>query len=170
VLLNNEMDDFASSPGAPNAYGLIGGAANEIAGGKRPLSSMTPTFLESSDRLAILGTPGGSRISSMVLLATLEFASGNTADALVAAPRYHHQYLPDRIEYEPAALTGFEISGLKRLGHRLSVTAESYGDMQVIIWNKRTGKIEAASDPRGEGCGVIVTRWRNSGVSAPTCR
>src|SRR5690606_21611957 len=95
VVLNNEMDDFAAAPGQPNAYGLVGGSANAIAPGKRPLSSMTPTFLEQGDRLAILGTPGGSRIISMVLLASLAFADGADAPAMVALPRYHHQYLPD---------------------------------------------------------------------------
>src|SRR5690606_32483295 len=74
VLLNNEMDDFSARPGTPNAYGLVGAEANAIAPGKRMLSSMTPTFLERDGQVAILGTPGGSRIISMVLLGTLEFA------------------------------------------------------------------------------------------------
>ncbi|MDX1488189.1 MAG: gamma-glutamyltransferase, partial [Acidiferrobacterales bacterium] len=74
VLLNNQMDDFVIKPGVPNAYGLVGNEANAIAPGKRPLSSMTPTFLESPEVVAILGTPGGSRIITMVLLATLEIA------------------------------------------------------------------------------------------------
>ncbi|MEK7207562.1 MAG: gamma-glutamyltransferase, partial [Pseudomonadota bacterium] len=93
VLLNNEMDDFSVSAGVPNVYGLVGAEANAVAPGKRPLSSMTPTFLESDDAVVVLGTPGGSRIISMVLLATLEMAHGRGGPKeWVALPRFHHQY------------------------------------------------------------------------------
>jgi len=94
VLLNNEMDDFSAKPLTANAYGLVGDNANAIAPGKRPLSSMTPTFLETKDRIAVLGTPGGSRIISMVLLGVLDFADDNLPQSWVSLPRYHHQYLP----------------------------------------------------------------------------
>src|SRR5690606_34072830 len=80
VLLNNEMDDFSAKPGSPNAYGLVGSKANAIAPGKRPLSSMTPTFVEMKDGVAILGTPGGSRIISMVLLGVLEAVDGKPVE------------------------------------------------------------------------------------------
>ena len=155
VLLNDEMDDFASQRDVPNRYGLVGGDANSIAPGKRMLSSMTPTFLEDADRVAILGTPGGSRIISMVLLATLEFAAGGGPDAWVGAPRFHHQYLPDRVQYEPGGLTNDEIDGLKQLGHRFKPVRYRYGNMQGIVWNKSSAEVLAASDPRGEGLALV---------------
>ncbi len=152
VLLNNEMDDFAAKPGAPNLYGLVGSAPNAIAPGKRPLSSMTPTFLEDSERVAVLGTPGGSRIISMVLLATLDFARGRgTAADWVKRPRFHHQYLPDVVEYEAGAFTEAELRKLQQWGHRLKRLDNKYGNMQIAVFYKKTGRLEAASDPRGEG-------------------
>lgn len=151
VLLNDEMDDFASKPGVPNLYGLVGSEANAIAPGKRMLSSMTPTFLESPDRVAILGTPGGSRIISMVTLAVLDFAAGFGPATWVGWPRFHHQYLPDEIQYEPGALTAREQRVLESLGHRLRVLEEPYGNMQAVIWDRVLNRVEAASDPRGEG-------------------
>src|SRR5690606_20415015 len=104
-LLNNEMDDFSMKPGVPNAVGLVGEDANAVAPGKRPLSSMTPTLLFSGDRAAAIGTPGGSRIITMVLLGLLELMEGASADDTVAQPRFHHQYLPDRLSAEPGALS-----------------------------------------------------------------
>ena len=86
------MDDFSIKAHAPNAYGLVGDKANAIEAGKRPLSSMTPTFLETDDRIGIIGTPGGSRIISMVLLGVLDFVDGNKPASWVNLPRYHHQY------------------------------------------------------------------------------
>lgn len=150
VLLNDEMDDFSAKPGTPNAYGLVGAEANAIAPGKRPLSSMTPTFLENERGVAILGTPGGSRIISMVLLATLEFARGGNAANLVALPRVHHQFVPDQVFYEADALNPEQRAGLEKLGHRLEQTADRFGDMQVIVWDRHNG-VNAASDPRGRG-------------------
>ena len=92
VLLNDEMNDFSVRPDTPNIYGLMGSHANAIEPGKRMLSSMTPTFLETGDRIAVIGTPGGSRIISMVLIAVLDFAKGNGPDSWVWAPRFHHQF------------------------------------------------------------------------------
>ncbi|MFA7386819.1 MAG: gamma-glutamyltransferase [Thiohalobacteraceae bacterium] len=155
VLLNDEMDDFSASPGAPNAYGLVGAEANAIAPGKRMLSSMTPTFLESAERIAILGTPGGSRIISMVLLGTLEFAEGKPVDAWVARPRFHHQYLPDLVQFEPEAFDALLQEDLIELGHALSEQRQTYGNMQAVSWDKRTGRVEAASDPRGVGASDV---------------
>ncbi len=155
VLLNDEMDDFSSRPGVPNVYGLVGGKANAIAPGKRMLSSMTPTFVETKDGVAILGTPGGSRIITMLLLGILELAQGEQPEAWVTRPRFHHQYLPDRIQYEPGALTEMESAQLERMGHRLQPLSRSYGNMQAIFWNEKTGTVKAASDPRGVGAALV---------------
>jgi len=151
VLLNDEMDDFVSHPDAANVYGLTGGDANSIQPGKRMLSSMTPTFLEDDTRVAILGTPGGSRIISMVLLATLDFADGNDANSWVRVPRIHHQYAPDVIQYEQGGLTDDEIMGLSKKGHDLKDVGRRYGNMQAILWDKRNNTVIAASDPRKAG-------------------
>ncbi len=151
VLLNNEMDDFSAKPDTPNAYGLVGGEANAIAPGKRPLSSMTPTFLETGDRLAILGTPGGSRIITMVLLGALEFAADQPVTDWVSRDRFHHQFLPDSIQFETGTLTETQQQQLKSLGHELKAINRKYGNMQAILWHKATNQIEAASDPRGNG-------------------
>ena len=103
MMLNNEMDDFATKPGVPNGFRLVGADANAVAPGKRPLSSMTPTFIEKSDGVMILGTPGGSYIMGMVLLATLDWIDGMPADEIVKKGRYHHQYMPDTLSFEPGA-------------------------------------------------------------------
>jgi gamma-glutamyltranspeptidase/glutathione hydrolase len=156
VVLNNEMDDFVVKSGVPNNYGLVGSDANAIAPGKRPLSSMTPTFLENDDAVVALGTPGGSRIISMVLLASLEFAHGR-GDPMewVSLPRFHHQYLPDIVAHEPRAFDDAEIRSLERRGYRLDVVRGGYGNMQLVTWYKKSGRVEAASDPRGEGLGLV---------------
>ncbi|MGZ8903243.1 MAG: gamma-glutamyltransferase [Methylobacter sp.] len=151
VLLNDEMDDFVALPGAMNSYGLVGGVANAIAPGKRMLSSMTPAFLEDRSRVAVLGTPGGSRIISMVLLAVLDFAQGNGPDSWVQAPRFHHQFIPDMVEYEKDAMTANEVTGLAAMGHTMKEARYRYGDMQAVQWNKITHTLTAASDRRGEG-------------------
>ena len=155
VLLNDEMDDFASLPGAKNIYGLIGGSANAIAPGKRMLSSMTPTFLEDEHQVAVLGTPGGSRIISMVLLALLDFAKGNGPESWVQVPRFHHQFMPDVIEYEISALSDVELKGLLALGHQLQLVPLAYGDMQAVQLSKATKSLAAASDKRGEGRAIV---------------
>ncbi|MGI2323992.1 MULTISPECIES: gamma-glutamyltransferase [unclassified Methylococcus] len=155
VLLNDEMDDFATVPGRPNAYGLVGGDANAIAPGKRMLSSMSPTFLETKDRTAVLGTPGGSRIISMVLLAVLDFAEGRGPESWVSVGRFHHQYLPDVVEYEPGGLSADDIRGLESRGHALKPTGYRYGDMQAVQWDRARNRLSAASDPRGEGAAEV---------------
>jgi gamma-glutamyltranspeptidase / glutathione hydrolase len=155
VLLNDEMDDFSASPGVPNVYGLVGGEANAVAGGKRMLSSMSPTFVEDDRQVAVLGTPGGSRIITMVLLGILDMAQGKGPDDWVSRPRFHHQYLPDRIQFEPDAFSETLQIQLKRMGHHLQQLNHTYGNMQAVYWNKKTGKVDAASDPRGIGMGKI---------------
>ena len=162
VLLNDEMDDFAFGAGIPNAYGLVGGQANIVAGGKRPLSSMSPTFLETPRRVALLGTPGGSRIISMVLLAVLDFAEGAGPRSWVALPRYHHQYLPDQLQFEQGALSAEAQEALRAMGHTLDEKDRRYGNMQAILWDLRHDRVEAASDLRGEGqARVFYTDFSN---------
>ncbi|MCU7915243.1 MAG: gamma-glutamyltransferase [Candidatus Thiodiazotropha sp. (ex Gloverina cf. vestifex)] len=151
VLLNDEMDDFSASPGVPNVYGLVGAEANSIAGGKRMLSSMSPTFVEDEGQVAVLGTPGGSRIITMVLLGILEMAEGKGPTDWVKRPRFHHQYLPDQIQYETDAFDESMRKQLEKMGHRLKPLDHDYGNMQAVYWNKKTGKVDAASDPRGLG-------------------
>ncbi len=155
VLLNNEMDDFVAKPGVANAYGLVGGAANAIAPGKRMLSSMTPTFVESADKLAILGTPGGSRIISMVFHAIESVIAGASAEEVVSKPRYHHQYLPDEVQFEPEGLTAFEQNWLRNHGHTLKPLGYRYGNFQAVIWDLKNRQLSAASDPRGLGSAVV---------------
>ncbi len=156
VILNNEMDDFAVKPDVANTYGLVGGVANAIAPGKRPLSSMTPTFLENDKAVVVLGTPGGSRIITMVLLATLEFAHGRGGpEEWVSLPRFHHQHLPDIVAHEARAFDADEARTLQGSGHRLEVVRDGYGNMQMVARYKKTGKLEAVSDLRGEGAAVV---------------
>jgi gamma-glutamyltranspeptidase / glutathione hydrolase len=155
VLLNDEMDDFSAKPGVPNAYGLVGAEANAIAPGKRPLSSMSPTFVETADRVAILGTPGGSRIITMVLLGILEFARGEPPESWVTRPRFHHQFLPDQVEYEAEALSQSVIEALQARGHVLKAVGSPYGNMQAVLWDRRDGSVRAAADPRGLGAAEV---------------
>ena len=155
VLLNDTMDDFSVKPGTPNAFGLVGNAANAIAPNKRSLSSMVPSFVETPKGLMIIGTPGGSYIISMVLLGTLDYLDGLPAADIVKNPRYHHQYLPDVVDYEKGAFTLDEISRLQAEGHQLKEGSRRWGNMQVITWDYASGKVDAASDPRGEGEGLV---------------
>ncbi|MEP6883493.1 MAG: gamma-glutamyltransferase [Gammaproteobacteria bacterium] len=155
VLLNNEMDDFSTKPGRPNEFGLVGATANAIAPNKRSLSSMSPTFVETPKGLMIVGSPGGSFIISMVLLGTLNYMDGMNAADIVKYPHYHHQYLPDDVDYEQGAFTDAEITALQAMGHTLKMPGWKWGNMQVITWDFASGKVEAASDPRGEGAGLV---------------
>jgi gamma-glutamyltranspeptidase/glutathione hydrolase len=148
VILNNEMDDFAIKPGVPNGFELLGAEANAIAPGKRMLSSMSPTFLESPRGVAVLGTPGGSRIITMVLLATLAWMDGADAAEMAAVRRYHHQYYPDVVSYEEGAFTTGELAGLEARGHRLARSGRDFGNMQIVTWDRATNQVEAAGDPR----------------------
>ncbi|EEF80542.1 gamma-glutamyltransferase [Methylophaga thiooxydans] len=154
VLLNDEMDDFSAKVGAANVYGLVGNEANAIAPYKRPLSSMSPTFVENDDAIFITGTPGGSRIISMVLLSVLDFIEGRTAQHIAAAPRFHHQYLPDEVQVENQGFEDTQLEALIERGHRIKMLNRQYGDMQLITVNKQTKQVQAASDPRGEGLAI----------------
>ena len=156
VLLNDEMDDFVSKPGVPNVYGLVGSHANAIEPGKRMLSSMTPSIVETQDRIAVIGTPGGSRIITMVLLGILNFYENKNADEIANAGRFHHQYLPDEISYEPGVFDESLIIALQKLGHKTKALDNTYGNMQVIVQDKKTGQVEAASDGRGIGSAKVL--------------
>jgi len=156
LLVNNQMDDFSAKPGEPNAYGLIGFTANEIQPFKRPLSSMSPTFMIGKDKRAAIGTPGGARIITMVLLGILDFMQGHEPDSWVSLPRFHHQYLPDSISAEPEAFTAEEITGLEAMGHEVKVRDRTWGNMHGVMWNLETGKITAGSDHRWPSGRAIV--------------
>ena len=161
VLLNNEMDDFALKPGTPNAFGVMGYGANAPEPGKRMLSSMTPTFMESDARVVVLGTPGGSRIITMVLLGILGYDAGLDAQQVAALPRYHHQWLPDAISTETDAFTPEVVQGLRALGHAVQLaepeedapaggraSSHVWGNLQTVMWNRKTGTLYVGSDPR----------------------
>ncbi len=153
ILLNNEMDDFSAKAGTPNAYGLVGEDANAVGPGKRPLSSMTPTFLVGPDRTAVIGTPGGSRIITMVLLGALTLIDGGSAADAVARPRIHHQYKPDAVSTEPGAIDADGVAALSEMGHVVSPNERTWGNMHVVVWDRADDRVDAASDPRWEGVG-----------------
>jgi len=112
---------------------------------------MSPTFVEGDAGIAVLGTPGGSRIISMVLLGILDMADGHEPSSWVSLPRFHHQYLPDVIQYEPGALPDKLRESLELRGHRLKALQKPYGNMQAVYWDLRGNRVKAASDPRGIG-------------------
>jgi len=155
VLLNNEMDDFTVHADVPNSFRLRGGEANAIAPGKRPLSSMTPTFVEDSKGVLVIGAPGGSRIVSQVLLAVLDYVGASTVDVarMVSASRYHHQWWPDRVEIEPDGFPAEWRAALEAKGHRVETGRRRWGNMQAVFKSKQTGLAQAASDPRGADVG-----------------
>ena len=157
VLLNDEMDDFSMKTGVKNVFGIVGSEANRIAPGKRPLSSMTPTFLEMPERVAIVGTPGGSRIPTMVLLAALEFYRSHGAISMVSAMRFHHQYLPDELQFEPETFSKTTQDALKAMGYLLKPLKQYYGDMQAVSWEQKSQILTAASDPRHIGLAISKT-------------
>jgi len=155
-VLNNEMDDFALVAGKPNAYGLLGNDNNAPKPGSRPLSSMTPSFIVGKDRIGVIGTPGGSYIITMVLEGILAFVDGETPEKIVALRRYHHQYLPDVIEAENGAFTAEEKTALEAMGHKVSERSHPWGFMNVVSWDRKSGKLYAGSDSRrASGSGVV---------------
>ncbi|MBP0000831.1 MAG: gamma-glutamyltransferase [Cyanobacteria bacterium SID2] len=151
ILLNNEMDDFSIAPGVPNLYGLVGGKANEIVPRKTPLSSMTPTIVTENGQLRIaLGAPGGSTIITTVLQVLLNVLIYEMdAGAAVAAPRLHHQWLPDRLVLERWGFDVATTENLRDRGHEI-VVWEGWGNANAIVVTPE-GTLEGAADPRGEG-------------------
>ena len=158
VLLNDEMDDFALKPGTPNAFGVMGYDANAPQPGKRMLSSMTPTFMESPRKVAVLGTPGGSRIITMVLLGILGYDAGLDAQQVAALPRYHHQWFPDVIGAESKAFTAETAKALQALGHTVNLPPDEaeggrgsshvWGNLQTVEWDRAANVLRGGSDPR----------------------
>jgi gamma-glutamyltranspeptidase/glutathione hydrolase len=153
-LLNDEMDDFATAPGKPNLYGLVQGEANAIAPGKRMLSAMTPTLvLDSTGALRLItGTPGGPKIITMVyhVLSNVIDHRMPLPDA-VAAPRMHHQALPDSIQVEDGGFTRGTLDSLRALGHGISLRGY-WGDVEAII--RTPAGWQGVSDPRRGGGGA----------------
>ena len=148
-LLNDEMDDFAVKLGVPNIYGLIQGPANAIAPGKRPLSSMTPTIVIENGKLRfVLGSPGGARIISTVGNIFLSASEGGlNIQQAVDAPRFHHQYLPDKLYLEP----GFApetIAGLQAMGYTLGMKGTHWSNGECIAVDAKTGELEGGQDHR----------------------
>ncbi len=152
VLLNNEMDDFSAKPGVANAYGLIGGEANAVAAGKRPLSSMSPTlvFDATSDKLLLVtGSPGGSRIitTTLQIISNVIDHQMNIAEA-TQAPRFHHQWLPDKLTLEKG-ISADTIRLLQQKGHRIDASRWAMGSTQSIL--RSDDGWTGASDPRQSG-------------------
>ena len=152
VFMNNEMDDFSSKPGTPNMFGLVGSDANAIAPEKRMLSSMTPTIVEKDGALyMVVGTPGGSTIITSVFQTILNvYEHGMTMQEAVNAPRFHHQWLPDRVVFEPQRFPQSLLDSLKQMGHTIE---EKYsrilGKVDAIHIHPEKG-ITTGADPRGD--------------------
>ena len=151
-LLNDEMDDFAAKQGVPNMFGLIQGPANSIAPGKRPLSSMTPTIVLQDGKLRfVLGSPGGGRIITTVANIFLSTAEeGLNIQQAVDAPRFHHQYLPDKLYLEPGFLDSTR-AGLEALGYKLDggdPDDRRWSDGECISVDPHTGVLEGGHDRR----------------------
>jgi gamma-glutamyltranspeptidase/glutathione hydrolase len=151
-FMNNEMDDFSAKPGIPNMFGLIGAEANSIAPGKRMLSSMTPTIVEKEGKLAmVVGTPGGSTIITSVLQTILnvyEFDMG--MQEAVNAPRFHHQWLPDLVNFEPKAFGAALVEQLKSRGYLINEGNSPIIGKVDAIRVLSNGKLEGGADPRGD--------------------
>ncbi|PYE46855.1 gamma-glutamyltransferase 1 [Rhizobium sp. PP-F2F-G20b] len=135
ILLNNEMDDFTSKPGAPNLYGLVQGEANAIAPGKTPLSSMSPTIVTKDGKpFMVIGSPGGARIITITLEAILNVIDhGMTLQEAIDAPRLHHQWMPDTVAIEPFALSADTLKELQGMGHDVGP------DKNWPVWGQAAG-------------------------------
>jgi len=158
-LLNNELDDFALGSGSANQFGLVGGAANAIEPGKRPLSSMTPTVIREGGHTAsmVLGSSGGPRIITAVIGAVLRtLVLGQSLADAVRAPRFHQQWSPSATEFEPGWPEPL-LDGLRRRGHEVRVVETRWASLQAIRVSP-DGRVEGASDPRRGGAAVRALR------------
>jgi gamma-glutamyltranspeptidase/glutathione hydrolase len=156
ILLNNEMDDFAKALGVPNAFGLVDTTgANAIAPGKRPLSSMTPSILLKDGKLfMVTGSPGGPRIITTTLLSILNVVDyGMNAQQAVAASRFHHQWLPDKLVLEPDVPQDV-IRALEKRGHHTEVSPRWWSSAQVILFDHDRSLFFGGSDPRSDGAAM----------------
>ncbi|MGB1448420.1 MAG: gamma-glutamyltransferase [Flavobacteriaceae bacterium] len=152
VFMNNEMDDFSSKPGVPNMFGLTGSEANAIAPKKRMLSSMTPSIVEKEDQLyMVVGTPGGSTIITSVFQTILNvYEHGMEMQEAVAAPRFHHQWLPDIVVLEPDSFNEEVVKDLQDKGHVIETKySRIIGKVDAILVDE-TGRISVGADPRGD--------------------
>ncbi|HEY8313383.1 MAG TPA: gamma-glutamyltransferase [Candidatus Baltobacteraceae bacterium] len=148
-FLNDEMDDFTSKPGVPNMFGLVQGERNDIRGGKRPLSSMAPTIVTRNGALfMVTGSPGGARIIT-ITLSTLQnvIDYGMNVQDAVNAPRIHMQWLPDRVQYEPGALSAAARSSLKAMGYSFE-EIPAWGSAQAVLIDPKTGIRYGGTDRR----------------------
>jgi gamma-glutamyltranspeptidase/glutathione hydrolase len=157
VVLNNEMDDFAIMPGAPNAFGLVGDEANSVKPGKRPLSSMTPTILlKDGKAVGVFGSPGGSRIITTTLQTIINRVEhGMNVSQAVGAPRIHHQWFPDVLQYEAFGLSPDTMRLLNNRGHALKRSRPMGNGM--VLFRRDDGVLEGAADPRGEGSAAAAS-------------
>jgi len=155
-LLNNEMDDFSAKPGTPNQYGLLGGEANAIEPNKRMLSAMTPTIVldKEGNSFMAVGSPGGSTIITVVMQVILNVIDfGMDIQTAIDMPRFHHQWMPDRIDYEPFGMSEDVKENLIELGHHIG-NLRYMGRAEGIIIDRKNGVLWGASDPRGYGKAV----------------
>jgi gamma-glutamyltranspeptidase/glutathione hydrolase len=156
VLLNNEMDDFTSKPGVPNAYGLLQSENNSIAPRKRPLSAMTPTIvLKDGQFVLAIGSPGGPTIINTVLQVVVNVIDfGMNIQQAIDFPRVHHQWMPDRIQWEPYGLNRDTRAALEKRGQVFAEKPGYIGDAQGVMIEAKTGMRLGASDPRLGGVPV----------------